>query len=142
MERILIADDDAQLLIILKESLERYSDKFQVITVNNGLAAIKALQKLPFSLVVTDIRMPKVNGLVLLAYMGKNFPKIPCIVMTGHGTPFLKKRLQQEAAHYLEKPFDVKDLARVITSMLAEGQEQNLGGTVNGCCRCIFQDLE
>ncbi len=141
MEKILVVDNDAQLLIILKESLEKINENFQVVTAINGLAAIKALQREPFSVVVTDIRMPKVNGLVLMAYMGKSFPKIPCIVMTGHGTPFLKKRLQQEAAYYLEKPFDVKELAQIIASVLEKGNEQRLGGTINGISLAGFVHL-
>lgn len=130
MNKVLIADDDLQLLTILKETLERYSNKFEVVTVNDGLAAIKALQKQAFSLVVTDIQMPKINGLVLLAYLAKNFPEIPCIIMTGHGTPFLEKRLKRESSHYIEKPFKIPKLAEAIMSVL--GQSEILGGTLNG----------
>jgi len=130
MNKVLIADDDLQLLTILRESLARYSNKFEVVTVNDGLAAIKALQKQAFSLVVTDIQMPKVNGLVLLAYLAKNFPKIPCIIMTGHGTPFLEERLKRESLHYIEKPFKIPELAESIMSVLS--QSEILGGTLNG----------
>ena len=130
MEKVLIADDDLQLLTILKETLGKYKNKFEVVTVNDGLAAIKALQKQNFSLVVTDIQMPKVNGLVLLAYLAKNFPKIPCIVMTGHGTPFLEERFKRESSHYIEKPFKIPELAESIMSVL--GQSEILGGTLNG----------
>jgi CheY-like chemotaxis protein len=130
MDKVLIADDDLQLLTILREILGKYSNKFEVVTVNDGLAAIKALQKQNFSLVVTDIQMPKVNGLVLLAYWAKNFPKIPCIIMTGHGTPFLEERFKRESSHYIEKPFKIPELAESIMSVL--GQSEILGGTLNG----------
>lgn len=139
MNKVLIVDDDLQLLTILTESLKKYRDKFEIITAKDGLVAIKALQKLPFSVVVTDIRMPKVNGLVLLAYMAKNFPQIPCILMTGYGTPFWKKRLEQEASHYIEKPFEIPELGRAIMSAL--GQQENLGGTLNGVSIASFLKL-
>jgi len=130
MDKVLIVDDDAQLLTILSETLKRYRNKFELSTARDGLAAIKALQKQTFSLVVTDIQMPRVNGLVLLAYMAKNFPNIPCIIMTAHGSPVLKKRLEQESSHYIEKPFKVPELAEAIMSVL--GQQEILSGTLNG----------
>ena len=130
MDKVLIVDDDAQLLTIITDTLKKYKNKFELITAKDGLDAIKVMRKQSVSLVVTDLKMPNVNGLVLLAYMSKNFPTIPCIIMTGYGTPFLKKRLEEEALHYLEKPFKVTDLARSIISIL--GQEEILGGTLNG----------
>ncbi len=130
MDTVLIVDDDAQLLTIITDTLNKYKNKFELITAKDGLEAIKVMRKQSVSLVVTDLKMPNVNGLVLLAYMSKNFPTIPCIIMTGYGTPFLKKRLEEEALHYLEKPFKVTDLARSIISIL--GQEEILGGTLNG----------
>jgi CheY-like chemotaxis protein len=130
MDKVLIVDDDAQLLTIITDTLKKYRNKFELITAKDGLDAIKVMRKQSVSLVVTDLKMPNVNGLVLLAYMSKNFPTIPCIIMTGYGTPFLKKRLEEEALHYLEKPFKVTDLARSIISVL--GQEEILGGTLNG----------
>ena len=130
MDKVLIVDDDAQLLTIITDTLKKYRNKFELITAKDGLDAIKVMRKQPVSLVVTDIKMPNVNGLVLLAYMSKNFPTIPCIIMTGYGTPLLQKQLEEEALHYLEKPFKVTDLARSIISIL--GQEEILGGTLNG----------
>lgn len=139
MDRILIVDDDAQLLTILKESLKKFRNKFEVITAEDGLAAIIAVKSQPISAVVTDIRMPIVNGLVLLAYIGKNFPSIPCIVMTGHGTPFLKERLQKEVSYYIEKPFEVTELAQAVMSVL--GRQEAIEGTVRGISLVGFVQL-
>jgi len=129
MRRVLIVDDEPMLLTILNESLKKYADKFSVTTAKDGLSAIMALKDRPFDLVITDINMPIINGLVLLAYMHKNFPNIPCIAMTGFGTPFLKRRMQQDSAHYLEKPFTIDVLLRAIRSVLRTGV---LKGTLNG----------
>lgn len=139
MSKVLIVDDDAQLLTILTESLKKYQNKFEIITAKDGLEAIKSLQKQQFSLVVTDIQMPIVNGLVLLAYMAKSYPTIPCIVMTAHGTSFLKRRLQQETSHYIEKPFKVDELAQIIMSTL--GQKEVLRGSLNGVSVVGFMKL-
>ena len=139
MDKVLIVDDDAQLVTVITDTLKKYRNKFELITAKDGLEAIKVMRKQPVSLVVTDLKMPNVNGLVLLAYMSKNFPTVPCIIMTGYGTPFLKKRVEEEALHYLEKPFKVTDLARSIISIL--GQEEILGGTLNGVSVAGFLKL-
>ena len=81
MNKVLVVDEDTQLLMILTDSLEQYANRFEIVTATNGLEAILTLQKQAYAVVVTEIRMPKVNGLVLLGYMAKNYPDVPCIVM-------------------------------------------------------------
>ena len=108
----------------------KYKKKFGIVPVKSGFDAIRALQGQKFSLVVTDLVMPGINGLVLLSYISKNFPAMPCIVMTGHGTPELKERLEKKYSHYIQKPFSVMDLGEMILSTL--GQEQHVLGTMNG----------
>jgi CheY-like chemotaxis protein len=139
MHKVLVVDDDAQLLTILKEGLKKYSNRFEIMTVQDGLAAIMALKEQAFSLVVTEIRIPIVNGLVLLAYIRNNYPKTPCIVMTGHGTPFLRRRLEHELACYLEKPFRVMDLGQTIMSVLS--QQVAFGGVMKGISLAGFVQL-
>ncbi len=129
MHKILIVDDEPMLLTILTESLKKYAKKYAITTAKDGLSAIMHLKNRPFDLVITDINMPIINGLVLLAYMHNNFPKIPCIAMTGFGTPFLEKRMRQESSHYIEKPFSIDLLLRAIRSVLKTGV---LSGTLNG----------
>jgi CheY-like chemotaxis protein len=130
MEKVLIVDDDEQLLLILEEILGKYKKKFITVAVKNGFEAIQALQQQKFALVVTDLYMPRINGLVLLSYMSKNFPHIPCIIMTGMGTPEMQDRLEKKTTAYIQKPFAVTELADLILATL--GQEQNLLGTMDG----------
>ena len=129
MDKVLIVDDDPMLLTILTESLKKYCNIFTIVTAKDGLAAIKTIQKQHFQLVITDLHMPMINGLVLLSYINKNYPTIPCIVMTAFGTPFLKKRLQQDISHYIEKPFEIEELVQAIISAL---DQEVLSGTLNG----------
>jgi CheY-like chemotaxis protein len=101
------------------------------VPVKNGFDAIQALQKQNFSLVVTDLVMPRINGIVLQSYLLKNFPHIPCIIMTGYVTsPELQERLKNNTVSFIQKPFAVNELADLILTTL--GQEQNLLGTMNG----------
>ncbi|MDM8544055.1 response regulator [Desulfococcaceae bacterium HSG9] len=129
MDTVLIVDDDPMLLTILTESLKKYRNIFEIVIAKDGLAAIKIMQQQRFQLVITDLHMPMINGLVLLSYINKNYPKVPCIVMTAFGTPFLKKRLQQDISHYIEKPFEIEELVQAIISAL---DQEVLSGTLNG----------
>ena len=130
MDKVLIADDDVQLLTILTESLEKHKDRFEIVTAKNGLEAILALQKQTFSTVITEIRMPKVNGLVLLGYLSKNFPDLPCIIITDSTSDMLKKRLKKETVNYIEKPFKIPELATAILAVL--DRKEKFGGKLNG----------
>lgn len=130
MDKVLIADDDVQLLTILTESLEKYKNTFEIVTAQNGLEAILALQKQTFSTVITEIRMPKVNGLVLLGYLTKNFPDLPCIIITDSSSDRLRRQLKNETVHYIEKPFRIPGLAKVILAVLE--RKKRFGGKLNG----------
>lgn len=130
MDRVLIADDDVQLLTILTESLARYKDTFEIVTAKNGLEAILALQKQTFSAVITEIRMPKVNGLVLMGYLAKNFPDLPCIIITDSCSDRLQRQLKKEAVQFIEKPFRIPGLADAIIAVL--DRKKRFGGKLNG----------
>jgi len=127
--KVLIIDDDPMLLTILAESLKKYHHRFELYTAKDGLEAIKTLQKRPFDVLVTDIYMPNINGLMLLSYMSKNHPDIPCIVITGHGTPFLEKQLKKEILYYISKPFSMQALAQAIINAL---DNETVKGALNG----------
>lgn len=130
MDNVLIVDDDTQLLFILEEFLGKFKNKFAVYTAVDGLAAIRVLQGRSFQLVVTDIQMPRVNGLVLLSYVHTNFPKTSCIVMTGCGTPMLENQVAAGHGQYIEKPFHLQKLADMILKGL-RGPER-FSGMVTG----------
>ena len=115
MDKVLIVDDEIMTLKVLKKGLKKYETQFEVLTATNGEEAIEVLKREPISLLVTDLVMPKVGGLELLAYMNENHPQVPCIVMTGYRSPEIKRKAEAEdILDYLEKPIDLKELARAI----------------------------
>lgn len=118
MDKILLAEDDINQLKFYTAALKKYSDKFEVIPVRDGKEAIDVLKQEPVALVVTDIHMPRVNGMVLLAYVHTYHPDIPCIVMTAYGTSRLKYKLPQDLLKFFQKPFEVDDLAHAILAAL------------------------
>ena len=129
MDKVLIVDDSVMLINYLEEHFKRYKDQFDFVTAKDGMEAIGILKREPISLLVTDLQMPRVDGLVLLAYAHKYHPDIPCIVMSAHGTPKIKEALQPDILQFIEKPFTAEELAKVISTALSKGAP---GGTLSG----------
>jgi len=118
MHKVLIVEDNVALIKYISIRLLEYKNEFEIITASNGREAINALKKTPISLVVTDLKMPKMDGLALLAFMTRNFPKVPCIVLTGHGTPEIKHRIRKDVLEYIEKPIKADELGQTIRKAL------------------------
>jgi CheY-like chemotaxis protein len=118
MKTVLIVDDSVMLINYLEESFQEYEDDFRMISANDGMEAIEVLKKNPISLLITDLQMPRIDGLGLLAHAAKHYPTIPCIVMSAHGTPKIIETIQGDILQFIEKPFTAKKLARTILSVL------------------------
>jgi CheY-like chemotaxis protein len=118
LEKVLIAEDDTVLRNFLYNRLKQHEDKFEVILASNGEEAIRVLEKKYISLLVTDIQMPKVDGLTLLSYINNKHPHIPCIVITGYPTEEIEKRLTKDSMHFLPKPFNLEEFTRAILRAL------------------------
>lgn len=118
MDKVLIADDDRILLKRLTKGLGKYSDKFKAILVKDGKEAIHVLKHEPVSLLVTDVQMPHLNGIILLAYVHTYHPGIPCIVTSAYGTSRLQAKLPKDVLRFIQKPFDVDALVQVIMAAL------------------------
>lgn len=122
MQTVLIVDDSQMLLNYLEESFKEYSDKFKAVFAVNGLDAMEILKSQTISLLVTDLQMPQIDGLGLLAYTQKYHQNIPSIVMSAHGTPALVEKLQAQILRFINKPFAAEDLANVIIAALKQNK--------------------
>lgn len=118
MKQILIAEDDHIQRKILKRALLKNGDHFAITEVEDGKAAIKALESQPFDLVITDINMPRAKGFIIIAYLNAFMPHVPCIVMTAYGTSRLKAKMPSDLLKFYQKPFDVEDLAAAVMTAL------------------------
>jgi len=75
LKKVLIVDDEETLTWSMSKSLSKDRDKYEVIIANNGKEALNQLKKNDIDLVISDIRMPDVNGLDLLVRVKKEFPQ-------------------------------------------------------------------
>lgn len=118
---VLIVDDEEPLLLTIAEGLSIYKKYFHLLTATNGMEAVKLLKASPvIDLVITDLSMPKMDGFELIAYMNRNYPKIPVIMMTAFGTPKIEEIVQNVGLfRYLEKPLDINVIADNIFDALA-----------------------
>jgi len=139
IRKVMIVDDDQEMLVSLKEGLERYSEIFRVVMAEDGLIAVDKLKKNAISLVVSDLKMPRMDGFTLLAHIMEHYPDIPVIIITGYSTPEME-RLAREggAVGYIGKPFMIEDLARKVMTTLRKESE---GGTLHGVSSAMFLQL-
>ncbi|MEW6365524.1 MAG: response regulator [Acidobacteriota bacterium] len=122
--RVLIVDDENSFLLSLSEGLARYAERFEVVTAENGDRALSILNSTSIDLVVTDLKMPVLNGFELLAHLRKEHPRTPAIVMTAFGGPELEAKLMKSGIiQYVEKPVDFQELADRILETL-EGKSK------------------
>lgn len=138
MERVLIVEDNPVLIKILQTGLKKYNDKFETVTARDGEEAIEILKREPISLLVTDLQMPRIDGLSLLAYMNDHHPEVPCIVMTAHGTQQIKDKLRQDVLRFIEKPFEIDDLVQAILPALDRDVPV---GSINGISIASFMQM-
>jgi CheY-like chemotaxis protein/predicted regulator of Ras-like GTPase activity (Roadblock/LC7/MglB family) len=129
MDKVLIVEDNPVLLKILQSGLKKYDHQFAITTARDGQEAIEVLKSEDITLLVTDLQMPKIDGLALLAYMNDHHPEIPCVVMSAHGTPQIKEKISRDVLRFIEKPFEIEELVETILPTLA-GDEP--AGTLNG----------
>ncbi|MBI5632550.1 MAG: response regulator [Nitrospirae bacterium] len=110
MKNVLIVDDEKSFLLSLLQGLDAYAADFNTLTAQNGRVAVDVLSSTKVDLVVSDLKMPEMDGFGLLAHMSKKHPNIPVIMMSAYCTPEIKARLKSLGAFtILEKPIDFQE---------------------------------
>jgi two-component system, NtrC family, response regulator len=105
MDTILIVDDEKNYPLILSAVLAE--EGFETLTAHSGLEALELLANSDIDLVLTDMKMPSMDGIDLLERIKQENPNLPVIVMTAHGTvEKAVEAMQKGAYNYILKPFD------------------------------------
>jgi DNA-binding NtrC family response regulator len=136
--RILLIDDDAAGLGALSEALRNRLDDVTVDTALESHAALDFLRDWEYSVVISDIWMPGMDGLALLNQVRERWPDVPVILMTAMGWSPEAQALHDGAFAFLEKPLDV---ARLVPLIQAARAKIELRNRVNAANRASLSHL-
>jgi DNA-binding NtrC family response regulator len=117
MARILIVDEDKDLLYLIGEYLEQAGLEYDLAV--GAEQARNRLKRFRYDMVVSDCNMPGESGLDLLSYVSYMYPETPFVLMTGCYDPRIKRESMKMGAHaYIQKPFYLNELSRTILRLL------------------------
>lgn len=113
MKNVLVVDDEQQVLGAIDETLKRKG--YSITKAGSGIEALGKMRKDFFQAVITDVRMPEMDGMSVLKAIKQQTPQVPVIMLTGHGTvPDAVRALKMGAYDYLMKPFTSQQLVDVV----------------------------
>jgi CheY-like chemotaxis protein len=116
MDKVLIVDSDIDNLKKIEKGFKELHH-FELLTAQTGNAAVDILKKTKITVLITDLNLSDMDGVELLAYMTRNHPSTPCVVMLEPGKPrpwFSDRTGHEDVLYYLEKPFEFGTLASII----------------------------
>lgn len=110
---ILVVDDEEMMRSLLTKILTR--DGYKIVTAEDGQAALEVLSGQPVSIIISDIKMPRLNGFELLKAVKTKYPDIGMIMMTAYGDTFtVKDALLLGADEYITKPFKSFEISLIV----------------------------
>ncbi|GAB4539940.1 MAG: sigma-54 dependent transcriptional regulator [Thermodesulfovibrionia bacterium] len=124
---ILVVDDEKHMREVLEIFLK--NEGYDVVTAKDGSAAIDAIQKEIFDLVITDLKMPRMGGLELLKAIKEVSPHTVVVIITAYGTTeSAVEAMKLGAFDYIQKPFNMEDIRLVVNNAI---EKQRLGEEVS-----------
>lgn len=118
-KRILIVDDEGIVRISCKRILS--PEGYEVEVASDGYEAIELIRKQTYDVIITDLKMPKMDGLEVLQWIKRESPSSKVIVITGFSTPDIAEKSTSLGANkYLEKPFTPEALLSAVKAVLKE----------------------
>lgn len=104
-EKILVIDDEVDMLMMLRMLIEENTDH-RVETTNNPSEGLKRLTSESFDLVITDLKMPGIDGMELFAEIRKSVPHLPVILITAYGSQEVAdEAIREGISDFITKPF-------------------------------------
>ena len=118
--KLLIIDDNKEILSTLEDFFIK--KRYEVFSASDGLEGLKLLEteEQGFDLVITDLVMPNISGVGLIAIIKNKFPGTPVIAITGWGEHPEMLATEAQADQVLEKPFELSELDRLIKDLLSQ----------------------
>ena len=129
-QHLWIIDDDDSIRWVLQKALE--SADFQVTSFDNANVILDQLKQQEPDAIITDVRMPGIDGLELLAHLSSDYPDLPVIIMTAHtDLDSAVSAYQGGAFEYLPKPFDIDDAVAIAQRACIKKQNNTNNNVVN-----------
>ena len=117
LKSVLVVDDDSSILRFMEHVLQ--NEGLDVTSVSNGVEALELLKVQAFQLVITDMRMPLVDGYDLVYTIKELYPGVPILLTTAHPVNTrVEKALRFESVLFLRKPFTVEEVKRGVLALL------------------------
>ena len=126
MARILIVDDEEMDRLLCRVSLEDAGH--HLLFAPSGAKALAAFQKKDIDLVITDLVMPKANGLLLIQQLREEDEQALIIAVSGGNPEQLARAREMGAVRTMAKPYSPEDLLLAVTEVLEEGGGSQEGG--------------
>ena len=110
---ILIVDDEEMMRTLLNRILSR--EGYKIRSAEDGVVALEALKAERFDIIISDMKMPRMDGFELLKIVKNEYPKIGVIIMTAYGDTYtVKDALLLGADEYITKPFKSYEISLVV----------------------------
>jgi CheY-like chemotaxis protein len=131
--RLLVVDDEASIREMLQETLTEAAS-YEVETASDGREALQKLRASTFDMVVTDLRMPEMDGCRLLDISRHEFPEIPVVVITGFARlETAVDALRLGAANFITKPFRLSEILEVVDRTIKRKRAKEIPQRVLPC---------
>jgi DNA-binding NarL/FixJ family response regulator len=114
LRRILFVDDEPLVLKALRNLLRRQRDVWEMVFVGSGHEALDELSRAAFDVVVSDMRMPVMDGAELVGRVNAQWPQTACLVLSGYADPEARARAMASARGCLSKPCAFEELKAAI----------------------------
>ncbi len=139
VRKVLFVDDDQIMLLAIEKRFAQHADQFTMVMANDGFEAVQKLKESCISLIVLDLKMPRMDGMSLLSHTREKYPDIPVIIVSGYRTAEMYKLAKSKGViAYISKPFQVDDLGKIIMSTL---QKEAEGGIMHNVSPTVFLQL-
>ncbi len=125
-KRVLIVDDEPNVAAVLAEGLEELGEKYIIETASSGAEALAKINQHTYALIITDYRMPGLNGLDLARAVRHTSPGTQIVMMTAYGSDELREEIGKlELSGFVDKPFAVTQVREIVQNVLGGEADQH-----------------
>jgi YesN/AraC family two-component response regulator len=127
-KRILVVDDEERVLFILENALKKLGGNIEIVTANDGGEALEQVHKSPFDLLITDLRMPVMDGIDLTQAIRELSPETVIVWITAYDTFAVSSEAGRLGVRCcLEKPLEIGAIRAAAREALENGSKRESG---------------